>query len=119
MRLKNVAAPLANFFASGLLRLGPRLGPILWQFPERMKFDPARFEAFLARLPENTEAAVALARRHDRRLSGRAWLKCDVDAPLRHAVEVRHESFRDPAFVDLLRRHRVGWCAPTRSLGRD
>jgi len=105
LRLKDAAAPLANFFASGLLRLGPRLGPILWQFPARMTFDAERFEAFLALLPTDTAAATKLARRHDRRVSGRAWLKCDVEAPIRHAVEIRHDSFRDPAFLALLRRH--------------
>jgi len=45
-RLKDVETPLANFLASGLLRLGKKLGPILWQFPPRMRFDPERFDVF-------------------------------------------------------------------------
>jgi uncharacterized protein YecE (DUF72 family) len=107
LRIKDVATPLANFFASGLLRLGPRLGPILWQFPARMKFDAERFDAFLMMLPHDTDSAIALARRHDHRVSGRAWLKCDVSKPIRHAVEIRHDTFRNPAFIDLLRRRQT------------
>ncbi|HEY4249733.1 MAG TPA: DUF72 domain-containing protein, partial [Roseomonas sp.] len=95
-RLREVETPLANFFASGLLRLGAKLGPILWQFPPRMAFDPERFRSFLALLPRDTDQALALARRHDARLAGRAWLTCAVRQPLRHAVEIRHDSFRTP-----------------------
>ena len=114
LRLKEVEAPLANFLASGLLRLGPKLGPILWQFPPRMRFDPDRLDAFLSLLPGDTAAAQALARRHDHRLAGRAWLAIDRRRPLRHAVEIRHDSFRDPAFIALLRRHKVALvCADT------
>ncbi|HRO13339.1 DUF72 domain-containing protein, partial [Amaricoccus sp.] len=113
-RLREPETPLANFLASGLLRLGPKLGPILWQFPARLLFDPDRFDAFLTLLPRNTAAALALARRHDRRLEGRAWLAIDRNRPLRHAVEIRHDSFRDPAFIALLRRHKVALvCADT------
>src|SRR5690606_30630664 len=105
LRLKEIERPLANFMASGLLRLGPKLGPLLWQFPPRMRFDPDLFQPFLAALPHETGEAVALARRHDARLNGRAWLRSDVEQPLRHAVEIRDESFRTPEFVHLLRRH--------------
>jgi uncharacterized protein YecE (DUF72 family) len=114
LKLRGVETALANFLASGLLRLGPKLGPILWQFPARMPFDAERFEAFLRMLPRGTEEALALARRHDARLSGRAWLGREVDRPLRHAVEIRHDSFRSPAFIDLLRRHKTALvCADT------
>ena len=114
LKLKDVRTPLANFMASGVLRLGPKLGPILWQFPPRMKFDAERFEAFLAMLPRDTRQASALARRHDGRLAGRSWLKSDCEQPVRHAVEIRHESFRSPAFVELLRRHGAALvCADT------
>jgi uncharacterized protein YecE (DUF72 family) len=114
LRLKDVEVPLGNFFASGLLRLGPKLGPILWQFPPQMKFDAERFEAFLTLLPHDTSEAGALARRHDARLNKRDWLESDVDKPLRHAVEIRHESFHDPAFIRLLRRHKIALvCADT------
>ncbi|HUL08238.1 MAG TPA: DUF72 domain-containing protein [Candidatus Acidoferrum sp.] len=114
LRLKHVRIPLANFFASGLLRLGPKLGPILWQLPPNFRFDPARLDAFLALLPRDTEAAAALARRHDERLRGRAWMKTDANRRLRHALEIRHESFVTPAFIELLRAHDVALvCADT------
>ena len=107
-RLKDFEAPLANFFAQGLLRLGRKLGPCLWQFPPNFAFDPDRMEPFLAALPRNTQAAAALAERHDERMQGRAWCGTDKKRPLRHAVEIRHESFIDPAFIRLLRRHHIG-----------
>jgi uncharacterized protein YecE (DUF72 family) len=106
-RLKEVATPLANFLASGVLQLGPKLGPVLWQFPPMMPFIAERFDAFFAMLPRDTEAAAALARQHDHRLAGREWLETDARRPLRHAVEIRHPSFATPAFVALLRRHRI------------
>ncbi|MCJ9672869.1 MULTISPECIES: DUF72 domain-containing protein [unclassified Neorhizobium] len=107
-RLTDIETPLANFLASGVLRLGKKLGPILWQFPPRMKFDAERFEAFLKLLPKSTEDAVALARRHDARLDGRSYVETDANRPIRHALEIRHDSFRSPEFVDLLRRYKVG-----------
>ena len=107
LKLNGAEAPLANFFASGVLRLGAKLGPILWQFPPQLGFDAARFDAFFSLLPRDTAAALALARHHDARVAGRAWLQIDTSRPLRHAVEVRHPSFVDPAFVALLRRHRI------------
>lgn len=105
-RLKEVEAPLANFFASGVLRLGEKLGPLLWQLPPSLAFDPERLEAFFELLPRDTAAAARLARRHDRRLKS-TWMKTDKNRPLRHALEVRHMSFRTPEFVALLRRHNV------------
>ena len=107
LKLRNIATPLANFFASGVLRLRDKLGPILWQFPPQLGFDADRFDAFFSLLPRDTEAALALASRHDERLAGRTWLEIDRARPLRHAVEIRHPSFIDPAFVALLRRHRI------------
>ena len=107
LKLRNVDAALANFFASGVLRLRDKLGPILWQFPPQLGFDAERFAAFFAMLPRDTAAALALAERHDERLAGRAWLQVDRSRRLRHAVEIRHPSFVDPAFVALLRRHRI------------
>lgn len=113
-RLRDIETPLANFLASGLLRLGKKLGPLLWQFPPSFRFDAGLMEDFLALLPQDTQAAAALARKHDDRLEGRAWLQVDAKRRLRHAVEIRHESFRDPAFVKLLRRHGVALvCADT------
>jgi len=107
LKLKDVRTPLANFFASGVLRLGKKIGPFLWQFPPQMGFQPDRFEAFFSMLPRDTEAALALARQHDERLEGRAWLEIDRRRPLRHAIEIRHPRFVDPAFIALLRRHGV------------
>jgi uncharacterized protein YecE (DUF72 family) len=107
-RLRGVEAPLANFFASGLLRLGDKLGPILWQLPPSFRFDADRLAGFFRLLPRDMGSAAALARRHDRRVAGRAWTRADHAQSLRHALEVRHESFRDPRFVALLRRHRIG-----------
>jgi uncharacterized protein YecE (DUF72 family) len=107
LKLKEVRVPLANFLASGMLRLRGKLGPILWQFPPQLSFDPERFDAFFSLLPRDTEAACELAREHDARLAGRAWLEADRLRPLRHAVEIRHPSFVDPGFIAMLRRHRV------------
>src|SRR6201987_1551004 len=61
-RLLEPRAPLANFLASGVLRLGPKLGPVLWQLPPSFRFDKARLEAFFALLPRDTAAAARLAR---------------------------------------------------------
>jgi uncharacterized protein YecE (DUF72 family) len=114
LRLRNVATPIANFIASGLLRLGTKLGPILWQLPPTLGFDPVHIEDFLAQLPHDTTAAAALGRRHDHRLKAPAWLRVKSTRPMRHALEVRHDSFRDPAFIALLRRHNVALvCADT------
>lgn len=113
-RLKDVEIPLANFLASGILRLGPKLGPFLWQFPPNMKFDADRFDAFFSLLPRDTGEAAALAKRHDARLAGRSWCRAPTIIPLRHAVEIRHDSFCTPDFIRLLRRHRIALvCADT------
>jgi uncharacterized protein YecE (DUF72 family) len=106
-RLKDVAKPLANFFASGLFNLKEKLGPVLWQFPPNLSFDAGRFEDFLAMLPHDTGEALALARRRDGRMSGRAALKIDAIRPVRHAIEIRNPTFLDPVFIDQLRRYRV------------
>jgi uncharacterized protein YecE (DUF72 family) len=107
LRLKNVLRPLANFFASGVFNLREKLGPILWQFPPSMRYDAARFEAFLQLLPRDTAAALKLARRRDKRMHGRSCLRVDARRPLRHAFEIRHESFATAEFVAQLRRHEV------------
>lgn len=109
LRLRNIEKPLANFFASGLLALREKLGPILWQFPPNFRFDPESFEAFLALLPRNMHEAAELGRRHDAHLKRRAWLEITRNHRLRHAVEVRHDSFVDPAFIDLLRKYGVAF----------
>jgi len=104
-KLVAVEQPLATFFAQGLLALGHKLGPILWQFPERQSFDEAKIADFLALLPRDTAAAAALARRRSRRImAGRSLLKPVALTAIRHAFEVRHPSFADPRFFALLRR---------------
>jgi uncharacterized protein YecE (DUF72 family) len=72
------------FFKSGVSELGPKLGPILWQFAPFKKFNPDDLEAFLTLLPREFDGV-----------------------PIRHVVEVRHESFVVPEFVELARKHNV------------
>jgi len=106
-RLRDADTVLANFFASGLLALGPTLGPILWQTPANLPFEADVIDQFLAALPRTTSEAAALATKHDERLDGRALTETDADRPLRHAMEVRHPGFADPAFTSLLGKHGV------------
>jgi uncharacterized protein YecE (DUF72 family) len=106
-KLRGVETALANFFASGVLALGPKLGPILWQLPPTLRYEPDRLAAFFAQLPRSTDEAAWLAAHHDERLAGRALTDSDAHRPVRHALEVRHASFVTPAFVDLLREHRI------------
>jgi uncharacterized protein YecE (DUF72 family) len=114
LKLNGAETALANFLASGVLRLGPKLGPILWQFPERMIFDRDRFKGFFDLLPRTTAEALALARRHGPQVAGRTWLECDTDRAMRHAVEIRSDSFRTPVFIDLLREYKIALvCADT------
>ncbi len=80
--LAEAGESIERFFSSGVLELKSKLGPILWQMAPTKKFDPEDFEAFLALLPQ--------------KIDGRA---------IRHAVEVRQESFITPAFIELLRKH--------------
>jgi uncharacterized protein YecE (DUF72 family) len=108
LRLRDVEGPLANFFAQGLLCLGRKLGPILWQFPPNFVFDPDRLEHFLALLPRTQKQAAELARKHDDRLRDRSWLQVRRDAAVRHAIEIRHESFVNEKFIRLLRRYGIG-----------
>jgi uncharacterized protein YecE (DUF72 family) len=117
-RLREIETPLADFFAQGLLQLGPKLGPILWQFPPNFQFDPDRLESFFALLPRTHKAAAHLARRGDRLDLGDAEgsdagtalhvAPPQKETPLRHAIEIRHTSFVSEAFIQLLRRHNVG-----------
>jgi uncharacterized protein YecE (DUF72 family) len=109
LRLRDIEKPLANFFASGVLALREKLGPILWQFPPNFRFDPATFGGFLALLPKTLRDAAAMGKRHDHHLKRHAWLEVSRNHRLRHAVEIRHESFVDPAFIALLRKHGVGF----------
>lgn len=82
--LKDGAASIEKFLTQGLTRLGDRLGPLHWQFMATKTFDRDDFAAFLDLLPETLDGLT-----------------------LRHAIEVRHESFRDQAFIDLLRERNM------------
>lgn len=107
-KLADVEVPLANFFASGVLALGPTLGPVLWQLPPTLGYDPDRLARFFDLLPRTTAAAAELAARHDERLDDRAFTTTEADRPLRHVLEVRHASFETPEFPALLREHGIG-----------
>ncbi len=102
-RLKKIERPLARFFASGLLNLRKKLGPILWQFPPNFKFDKERFEAFLQQLPATTHAAAKLARAQEPDFLN----PIKQSRRLRHCVEIRNSTFVDAEFVELLRRFNV------------
>ncbi len=102
-KLSDVETPLANFFASGVLLLREKLGPVLWQLPPMLGFDPAPVGVLLCAVAAvHAGRLQLLADRHDERLDGRAWTSTDADRPVRHALEVRHSSFKTPAFVELL-----------------
>ncbi len=106
--LRDVETPLANFFASGILALGAQLGPVLWQLPERLVFDRQRVARFFELLPRSTAGAARLAATHDDKLvEDRALTTCDVDVPVRHALEPRHESFDSDEARALCAEHGV------------
>ncbi len=109
LRLDNAELPLANFFASGMLYLREKLGPILWQLPPNMSFDEERVRAFLELLPKDTQAAALLGAKHEPRVA-EPYLEVDQNRPVRHAMEVRHASFATEKFVRLLREHNVALC---------
>ncbi len=106
-KLNNIEDPLANFFAQGLLALEHKLGPILWQFPPVFAFNPERLEHFFSILPRDTKAAAALAKKHTPFMEGRSLTKTKDNRPLRHAIEIRHDSFNSPAFIKMLRDHDI------------
>jgi uncharacterized protein YecE (DUF72 family) len=109
-RLRGVEAALSNFFASGLLCLRHKLGPILWQLPPSLAFDAGRLRDFFALLPRSFAEISRLARGHDSRLDGRSVVTCDHEQVVRHALEVRHHSFQCEAFLELSREHGVAVC---------
>ena len=115
LKLRNAERPLANFFGSGLLELGLKLGPILWQVPPMLRFDVGRFGDFFATLPRTHAAMASLARGHAEHLTDRMSTQVAdgvrPDTPVRHCVEIRHESFAAPEFIALLRRHNIGLVA--------
>lgn len=113
-KLRGIRTALANFFASGMLRLDAKLGPILWQFAPQFQFQADLLDAFFSLLPRDTFAAAELASEHDARLKGRSFLTPSRRRPLRHAIELRHSSCIAPEFIRLLRRQRIALvCADT------
>ncbi len=114
LRLRGAEKPLANFFSSGLFALGHKLGPILWQLPPNFRYQPELLETFFSLLPQNTEQAALLAEKHDSRMSGRCMTEPLFHQPIRHAIEIRNDSFAVPEFIELLRRYQVALvCADT------
>jgi len=107
-RLVDVRTPLANFLASGVLALGRKLGPLLWQLPPTLALDADLLTDFLGLLPHTTTEAARLASEHDGKVDGRAHTTTDAERPLRHVLEVRHPSFAVPELAGLLQVHDVG-----------
>jgi uncharacterized protein YecE (DUF72 family) len=106
-RLRDIEGPLANVFASGVFNLREKLGPFLWQFPPSFRYDAERVEHFLSLLPHDTEQALELARHCEPRMHGHSALAIDKKRKLRHAMEIRHDSFIDESFIALLRKYHV------------
>lgn len=113
-RLREIRTALANFYASGVLRLEDKLGPFLWQFPPNFRFDPELLDEFFTLLPRTSQSAADLATEHDPWMKGRVFLEPSANRTLLHAMEIRHPSFVSPDFVALLRRHKIALvCADT------
>jgi uncharacterized protein YecE (DUF72 family) len=108
-KLAGVETALANFFASGVLALQSKLGPILWQLPPNLGYDPDRLTQFFDLLPRTAGEAAELAYHHDGKLADDRALTTtpSPELPIRHCLEVRHSTFHDPGLPELLRRHDV------------
>jgi uncharacterized protein YecE (DUF72 family) len=108
-KLRGIETPLANFFASGVLALDQKLGPIIWQLPPNLGFNAGRMDEFFAQLPRSAGSAAGIAAHHDQRIpDDQALVKAaHPRRRLRHAIEVRHESFRTQEFYQLLRRYKL------------
>ncbi len=107
LKLRDSREALANFLASGVFNLREKLGPMLWQLPPNLGYDPARLERFLDLLPHDTEQALSLARRRARWMKGRTCLAIEPNHRIRHALEFRHPGFLQPSLVELLCKHRI------------
>jgi len=108
-KLRDIEVPLANFFASGVLALREKLGPILWQLPPNLAWDEQRLSEFFKLLPRNTREAANLGKKHDNKLKARAWTRISISRRIRYAIEVRHDSFMTPEFFALLRKHNIAF----------
>ena len=109
LKLRRSESALGNFFASGVLALGRLTGPILWQLPATYGFDADRMEQFMKLLPRNSSEAEEVASWHDHRLRRGALTEAVAPVKFRHAFEVRHPSYFQSEFYDLLRRHKCGF----------
>lgn len=109
LKLRNVETALGNFFASGVLALGKRTGPFLWQLPATYRFEADRLDSFMRQLPRSSRQAEAVARQHDARLRRGALVDAAAPVKYRHAFEVRHPSYFHEEFYSLLRTHRCGF----------
>jgi uncharacterized protein YecE (DUF72 family) len=107
LKLARADGALANFLASGVLALGRKTGPFLWQLPDTYRFDHTRLERFLRLLPRDSTEAARLASRHDDRLRRGALVTANDAIVYRHALEPRHPSYFVPECYDLLREHDV------------
>ncbi|MGZ6740157.1 MAG: DUF72 domain-containing protein [Nocardioides sp.] len=120
-KLRDVEAPLANFFASGVIELGDKLGPVLWQIPATLPYDRELLASFFALLPRTFGQMADLARGHDDKLADdRAVTVVPqelADRPVRHALEFRHPSFCTEEAYALLREHDIA-CVVSDSAGR-
>ena len=109
LKLRRAEQALANFFASGVLALGRKTGPFLWQLPATYRFDAERIDRFLRRLPRDASEGAEIARGHDRRLRGEPLTEAAEAVGFRHAVEVRHPSYFNSEFYAILRAHRCAF----------
>jgi uncharacterized protein YecE (DUF72 family) len=109
LKLRNAERSLGNFFASGILALGRKTGPFLWQLPGTYRFDAERLDGFMRQLPRTSRAAEDVALRHDERLRRGALVDAAADVRYRHAFEVRHPSYFHDEFYALLREHRCAF----------
>ena len=105
LKLRRADSSLGNFFASGVLALGAKTGPFLWQLPATYSFDRARMDAFMRSLPRSSTDGERVARQHDHRLRADPLLVAAEEVPYRHAFEVRHDSYFSDEFYELLREH--------------
>jgi len=103
LKLRNCTTAMGNFFASGVLALGDKTGPFLWQLPATYRFEPHRMDSFMASLPRSSRNGEAIAMQHDERLRRGALVERVAETSYRHAFEVRHESYFCDEFYDLLR----------------
>ena len=106
-KLTDIRVPLANFFAQGLLKLGKKVGPILWQFPPWYRFNRERLTDFLDLLPRTTAEAAELATENTINGPNDSFIDLIEDVPLRYAFEPRHKSFFSEEMVLLLREYNA------------